>query len=59
VVLQGSAPVGTSSVMIDGKPLLDVVKTLNLQVEVIQSIMRSQDVHMGGISCESYEDTHH
>jgi hypothetical protein len=49
---------GTSGDLIDGKPLPDVVNTLSLQVEVIQSRMKSQSVHMGGISFKSYEDTY-
>jgi hypothetical protein len=56
--LLGSAATGTSGDLIDGKPLPDVVKTLILQVEVIQSRMKSQSVHMGGILFESYEDTY-
>jgi hypothetical protein len=56
--LLGSAATGTSGDLIDGKPLPDVVKTLILQAEVIQSQMKSQSVHMGGISFESYEDTY-
>jgi hypothetical protein len=57
--LLGSLPTGTSGDLIDGKPIPDVVKTLSLQVEVIQSRMKSQSVHMGGISFKSYEDTYH
>jgi hypothetical protein len=56
--LLGSAATGTSGDLIDGKPLPDVVKTLSLQVEVIQSRMKSQSVHMGGILFKSYEDTY-
>jgi hypothetical protein len=49
---------GTSGDLIDGKPLPGVVKTLILHVEVIQSRMKSQSVHMGGILFKSYEDTY-
>jgi hypothetical protein len=56
--LLGSAAKGSQGDLIDGKPLPDVVKTLSLQVEVIQSRMKSQSVHMGGISFESYKDTY-
>jgi hypothetical protein len=56
-VLIGSSPTGTSGDFIYVKPLPDVVKTLSVQVEVIQSRMKSQSAHMGGISFESYEDT--
>jgi hypothetical protein len=56
--LLGSTATGSQDYLIDGKPLPDVVKTLRLQVEVIQSRMKSQSVHMGGISFESYEDTY-
>jgi hypothetical protein len=56
--LLGSAATGSQGDLIDGKPLPDVFKTLSLQVEVIQSRMKSQSVHMGGISFKSYEDTY-
>jgi hypothetical protein len=56
--LQGSPHPGNSGDMVDGKPLLDIIRTLNLQVEVIQSRMQSQVVRMGGILFESYEDTY-
>jgi hypothetical protein len=56
--LLGSTATGYHGDLIDGKPLPDVVKTLSLQVEVIQSRMKPQSVHMGGISFESYEDTY-
>jgi hypothetical protein len=35
--LLGSAATGSQGELIDGKPIPDVVKTLSLQVEVIQS----------------------
>jgi hypothetical protein len=57
VAIQCSTPSGSSGDLIDGEPLTDVVNTLTLQVEVIQSRMHSQAGHMGGISFESYEDT--
>jgi hypothetical protein len=56
--LLGSAATGSQGDLIYGKPLPDVVKTLSLQVEVIQSRIKSQSVHMVGISFESYEDTY-
>jgi hypothetical protein len=56
--LLGSTVTGTSGDLIDGKPLPDMVKTLSLQVEVTQSRMKSQSVHMGGILFKSYEDTY-
>jgi hypothetical protein len=56
--LLGFSATGTSSDLIDGKPLPDSVKMLRLQVEVIQSRMKSQSVNMGGISFESYKDTY-
>jgi hypothetical protein len=57
--LLGSAATGTSGDLIYGEPLPDVVKTFSLQVEVIQSRMKSQSVFMGRILFESYEDTYH
>jgi hypothetical protein len=39
--LLGSAATGSQGDLIDEKPLPDVVKTLSLQVEVIQSRMKS------------------
>jgi hypothetical protein len=37
VVFQGSSTSGAAGELTDGNPISDVVKTLNLQVEVIQS----------------------
>jgi hypothetical protein len=56
--LLGSAATESQGELIYGKPLHDVVKTLSLQIEVIQSRMKSQSVHIGWISSESYGDTY-
>jgi hypothetical protein len=47
VALQGYTPLGSYGDLIDGKPLLDVVKTFNLQLEVVQSRIQYQAVRMG------------
>jgi hypothetical protein len=49
LALQCASPSGSGGELIDGKPISDVVKTLNLQVEVIQYRMQSQAVHLGGV----------
>jgi hypothetical protein len=56
--LNGQNPSGNAPLMANGVPVEDAVEQLQLQLQMVQSRLRSDADSVAGHVFESYEDTH-